>query len=71
VAQRGRHDYGIAVDRRPVGLFHGSQPGGDPGFAGGDGLAVAPAVGAFGQVLTVLLDFADVGFTIAGVKPPP
>ena len=33
--------HGIALDRYPVGPFYGSQPGGYPCFAGGDGLAVA------------------------------
>ena len=51
----------------PVGAFAGSEPGGYPRFAGGEGLAVAPAVGAFGQGLTVSLDFADVGFAFVGV----
>ena len=30
----------------PVGVLNGAQPGGYAGFAGGDGLAVAPTVGA-------------------------
>ena len=45
-----------------------AQPGGYPGFAGGDGLAVAAAVGAFGQVGAVLFDFADVGFALISVR---
>ena len=52
----------------PVGLFYGSQAGGDAGFAGGDGLAVTSAVGAFGQVLAELLDLADVGFAYASMQ---
>ena len=50
-----------------VGLLDGAQAGGDAGFAGGDSLAVAAAVGAFGQVLGVPLDFAEVGFAFVGV----
>jgi len=49
-------------------VLDGAQPAGDPGFAGGDGLAVAPAVGAFGQALAELLDLADVGFSVVGVR---
>jgi hypothetical protein len=41
--------HSTALDHRPVGLLDGSEPGGDPGLAGGDGLAVAPTVGTFGQ----------------------
>ena len=51
----------VALDGHAVGLFDGAQAGGDPGFAGGDGLAVAAAVGAFGQVLAGPFDLADVG----------
>ena len=57
----------IAFVCRPVGTFDGAQAGGDAGFAVGDGLAVASAVGAFGQVLAVELDFAEVGFAFVGV----
>ena len=39
----------------------------NPGLAGGDGLAVAPSVGTFGQVGAELFDFADVGFAFVGV----
>ena len=35
----------VAVDRYPVGLLDGTQAGGYPGLADGDGLAVLPAVG--------------------------
>ena len=59
--------HGTALDGDAVGLFDGAQAGGYPGFAGGDGLAVAAAVGAFGQGLAVAFDFADVGFAFAGV----
>ena len=48
-------------------MLDGAEAGGYPGFAGGDGLAVAAAVGAFGQGLGVALDFADVGFAFVGV----
>ena len=43
--------HGVALDCYAVGVFDGSQAGGYPGLAGGDGLAVAAAVGAFGQAL--------------------
>ena len=59
------HD--VAFDGDAVGAFDGAQAGGDAGFAGGDGLAVAAAVGAFGQGLAVAFDFADVGFAFVGV----
>ena len=59
---------GVAVDGRAVGLLDGAQPGGDAGLAGGDGLAVAAAVGAFGQVLAGPFDLADVGFSLVGVR---
>ena len=62
---------GLAMTSRSVasavGAFDGAQAGGYPGFADGDGLAVLPAVGAFGQGLAVALDFADVGFSFVGV----
>ena len=58
---------GVGLDRRPVGAFYRSQAGGEQGFAGGDGLPVAPAVGVFVQSLTVQLDFADVGLAVAGM----
>jgi hypothetical protein len=60
--------HGVALDRYTVGVLDGAEPGGDPGFAGGDGLAVAAAVGAFGQVLAEAFDFADVGFALVGVS---
>ena len=58
---------GVAFDGHAVGVFDGAQAGGYPGLAGGDGLAVAAAVGAFGEGLAVALDFADVGFAFVGV----
>ena len=55
------------LDGGAVSVLDGSQPGGDPGLAGGDGLAVAAAVGAFGQVVAGAFDLADVGFAFVGV----
>ena len=63
-----RPEHGVAFDGHAVGLFDGAEAGGYPGFAGGDGLAVAAAVGAFGQALAEPLDFADVGFSFVGVR---
>jgi len=48
-------------------MLDGAEAGGDAGYAVGDGLAVAAAVGALGQVLGVELDFAKVGFAFLGV----
>jgi hypothetical protein len=59
---------GVAVGRGAVGLLDGAEPGGDPGFAGGDGLAVAAAVGAVRPVGAGMLDLAGVGFALAGVR---
>jgi hypothetical protein len=59
---------GFALDGHAVGVLDGAQAGCYPGFAGSDGLAVAAAVGAFGQGLAVALDFADVGFAFVGVS---
>ena len=59
---------GVAFDGHAVGLLDGAQAGGYPGFAGGDGLAVAAAVGAFGQALAEAFYFADVGFAFVGVR---
>jgi hypothetical protein len=61
----GLLEHGVALVRDLVSAFDGAQAGGYPGLAGGDGLAVAQAVGAFGQVLAELLDFADVAFGCA------
>jgi len=55
------------LDCAAVGVFDGAQPGRDVGLAGGDGLAVAPTVGTFGQVLAGSLDLTDVGFSVVGV----
>src|SRR5580704_17260887 len=63
----GRTGPGVVLGRGAVGLLDGSQAGSDAGFAGGDGLAIAAAVGAFGQVLGVPLDFVEVGFAFVGV----
>src|SRR5271156_2717707 len=62
-----RSELNVPFNRRLVGAFDGAEAGGDAGFAGGNGLAVAAAVGAFGQGLAVAFDFADVGFTFVGV----
>ena len=59
---------GVALDGRAVGVLDGAQPIRDPGLAGGDGLAVAPAVGAFGQAAAGPLDLADVGLAFVGVR---
>jgi hypothetical protein len=48
-------------------VLDGAEAGGYPGFADGYGLAVAAAVGVFGEGLAVALDFADVGFAFVGV----
>ena len=63
-----RPEHGAALDCRVAGVLDGAQAGGDPGLAGGDGLAVAAAVGAFGQVGAVLFDFANVGLALVGVR---
>jgi len=56
-----------ALDRHSIGVLDGAETGGDAGVACGDGLAVAAAVGAFGQVLAGPLDLADVGLAFVGV----
>ena len=63
-----RPEHGAALDGRVIGVLDGAQPSGNPGLTGGDGLAVAPTIGAFGQVGAVLFDFADVGFAFIGVR---
>ena len=64
----GDPNSGIAFDGCAVGVLDGAQAGGYTGLAGGDGLAVAAAVGVFGQgSLGVASDFADVGFAFVGV----
>src|SRR5512146_2776206 len=62
-----RLGFDVAFDSGMVCVLDGAEAGGDAGFAVGDGLAVAAAVGAFGQVLGVELDFAEVGFAFLGV----
>ena len=64
----GGAEHGVAVDGHAVGVLDGAEADGYPGFAGGDGLAVAAAVGAFGQALAEAFDFADVGFAFVGVR---
>jgi hypothetical protein len=56
------------VDGGAVGLLDGSQPGRDPGLVGDDVLAVAAAVGVFGQGAAVPLDLADVGLALIGMS---
>jgi len=63
----GRRLEGLALDGRSVGVFDGTQPSGYPGLTGDDGLTVAPTVGACGEALAELLDFADVGFAFIDV----
>ena len=64
----GRPEHDVPLDRHAVGLLDGAETGGYPGLAGGDGLAVASAVGAFGQGLADSFYFADVGFSFVGVR---
>ena len=63
----GNAGHGVSLDRGPVGPLYGTQPSSYPPLVGGDGLAVAPAVGALRQGLTVSFNLADVGFSLAGV----
>jgi hypothetical protein len=62
-----RREHGVALDGRAVGVLGGAERGGDSSLVGGDGLAVAAAVGAFGQALAALLELAEVGFALVGV----
>src|SRR6266852_5656612 len=62
----GRRKRDVTFDGHAVGPLDGAQPGGYPGSAGGDGLAVAAAVGAFGQDLAKAFYFADVSFAFVG-----
>ena len=55
------------LDTQAIGALDGAEAADDPRLAGGDGLAVAPTVGTFGQGLAVAFDFADVGFAFVGV----
>jgi hypothetical protein len=57
----------VAVEGCAVGAFDGAEAGGDLGFAEGDVFAVLSAVGVFGEVLAVELDFSYVGFALEGV----
>jgi len=59
-----RREHSVTLDRNPIDLLDGPQSGSYPGLTGGDGLAVAPAVGAFGQVLAGPLDL-DPGASLA------
>ena len=56
------------VDGGAVGLLDRSQAGRDPGFVGGDVLAVAAAVRVLGQGAAEPLDLADVGFALMGMS---
>jgi hypothetical protein len=51
-----------------VSVLNGAQPGSYAGFAGGDGLAVAPAVGAFGQADAEAFDLTNVSFALISVR---
>ena len=62
-----RPEHRVAFDGHAVGVLDGAKAGGYLGLAGGDGLAVAVTVGAFGEGLAVALDFTDVGFAFVGV----
>lgn len=64
---RFRVDCGVVFDGGAVGVLYCSEAGGHAGFAGGDGLAVASAVGVLWQLLARLLDLADVGLSVACV----
>lgn len=55
----------VVVECGAVGVLDGARPGGESGFAGGDGFAADAAVGVFGESLAVAFDFAGVGFTVA------
>jgi hypothetical protein len=61
--RRGR---GVAFDCGVIFMFDGAQAAGYAGFVVGDGLAVASAVGPFGQFLTVERYFAEVGLALLG-----
>ena len=63
-----RLDRCVALNGDPVGLGDGPQAGGDPRGADGDGLAVASAIGAPGQLLAKPLDLANVGFSFISVS---
>ena len=58
---------GVAAGRGAAGLLDGAQPGGDPGLAGSDGLAVAAAIRAVRPVGAGPFDLAGVGFAFVGV----
>ena len=64
----GGCERGVVSGYRLVGVLGGAQPGGDPGLAGGDGLAVAPTVRAFVPVGAGPLDLAGVGLALVGVR---
>ena len=61
-------DDGVALARDSVCVLNGAQAGGYSRFAGCNGLAVAPTLGAFGHGLAIALDLANVGFAFVGVS---
>jgi hypothetical protein len=61
-------EHSVTLDGHTVGLFDGAETGGNACLAGGDGPAVAVAVGVFGERLAVALDLTDVSFTFVGVS---
>src|ERR1700761_448221 len=67
-AELRRTEYGVAIHGHAVGLLDRPQARGDPRLAGGDGVAVATAVRAFGQGLAVALYLTDVGFALRGLR---
>jgi hypothetical protein len=55
-------------ERRVVGALDGAQAVDKGCFAGDDGLAVPPPVGAFGERLGLLPGLADAGSMLHGVE---
>lgn len=62
-----RSERGTAFDGYAVGMLDIPESVRYSCLADGDGLAVAAAIGVFGERLAVALDFADVGFAVIGV----
>lgn len=54
--------------RHSISTFDGTQAGGHPPLAGGDGLAVLSAEGALGKGLAELFDLADMSFALVGMS---
>jgi hypothetical protein len=65
---RGQARRGVAFDRHAEGVLDRAEPGCYPLLAGGDGLAVSPAVGALWHGLAEPFYLADVGFSLVGVS---